>query len=291
MNDKSNKTPHSEQSADMHIDIKKAIISILKCAVFILLWRLCVTTVNLVHQYINIAADAERYKEILIQNQGILIITAALMFFIAVFAIYAATGNRISDFLPVKKSKPIHFIAAVVLGVSLQCTIRMTVSFFSNGSILENLSDSFGMDSNTLWINILSIGIMVPLLEETLYRGLIFLRLKKTIKIPLAALISSIIFALSHTHIIAMIYSFIIGMLFSIILARRNNILLVITSHAFFNLSSFIAAYAVPSGYIPNFIVYIIYVVAVQGAAVILIKNSNTDKQQTAERINKNEAL
>ena len=105
-------------------------------------------------------------------------------------------------------------------------------------SVLESYSQSTeGMVSGTLIIMLVSIVIVVPIVEEIIFRGLILSRLNKAMNTVLALIISSLIFAVLHGHVLWMAYAFVLGILFGIIAIKMDSILPTIIFHMSFNLA------------------------------------------------------
>lgn len=92
---------------------------------------------------------------------------------------------------------------------------------------------------------IISAGILVPIAEEIIFRGLILSRLKRAMKNVPALIISSLLFASIHLHVLWASYVFMLGLILGIIALKTVSIVPSIIIHMTFNIAgSFI-------GYIP----------------------------------------
>ena len=67
-------------------------------------------------------------------------------------------------------------------------------------------------------------GIIAPAAEEMIFRWLIYLRLRDWLKMPVAAVISGLIFGIYHGNIVQGIYASILGTAFAWILEMSGNI-------------------------------------------------------------------
>lgn len=65
--------------------------------------------------------------------------------------------------------------------------------------------------SASLLVGLLCYGILIPIAEEILFRGIIYNHLKKSMKLPMAILISSAMFGFYHMNTIQGVYAFAIG--------------------------------------------------------------------------------
>lgn len=86
----------------------------------------------------------------------------------------------------------------------------------------ENLIESYNQsiqwtNEGSILFELLSIGILGPISEEILFRGLMFACLEKAAGRKYAIVVSSLIFALSHGHLVQMSYAFVLGILFALL--------------------------------------------------------------------------
>lgn len=66
--------------------------------------------------------------------------------------------------------------------------------------------------SPPLWLQIIAIGLVIPLAEELVFRGLGFARLRDGQGFWRAAILSSLIFGLYHGNVVQFVYAFILGL-------------------------------------------------------------------------------
>ena len=91
-----------------------------------------------------------------------------------------------------------------------------------------------------LWLLILCMGILAPIAEETVFRWLIYLRLRDTFSILTAALVSSVFFGIYHGNIMQGIYAGILGMFFALALEMTGNIWSCVILHMSANIFSLV---------------------------------------------------
>lgn len=113
------------------------------------------------------------------------------------------------DKLPVWK-----YVYTVLLGVTAGIALN-NILILSN---LRSISASYQATSENLYsasffVEILGLGLIIPVLEEYLYRGVIFRRLRDLIDAKKAILFSALIFAVIHGNIVQFLYAFIFGIL------------------------------------------------------------------------------
>ena len=119
------------------------------------------------------------------------------------------------------------------------------VAIFSNldifyGSLYPDYVPIMGMTPNsydpyTFFVEVLSSIIFAPIIEELIFRGILFNRLKIRIGIIAAMIISSAIFAIAH-EFVGIISAFLFGMCMCVIYLKTDNILMSMSIHFLNNL-------------------------------------------------------
>src|SRR5699024_12227782 len=74
---------------------------------------------------------------------------------------------------------------------------------------------SAGLYASPVIIEVIGLGVIVPVLEECLYRGVIFRRIRDMVDARKAILFSALIFAVVHGNIVQFLYAFVFGLLLS----------------------------------------------------------------------------
>lgn len=91
---------------------------------------------------------------------------------------------------------------------------------------------------------ILYSGILIPILEEWLFRGLLFRVVRKWLPFPWAMLISALAFGVYHGNLVQLVYAGICGMLLAYLCEKHDSILAPIWSHMAMNLTSIVLTQA-----------------------------------------------
>ena len=95
--------------------------------------------------------------------------------------------------------------------------------------------------------------IVAPVMEEIMYRGVIFNRLNSWMPTWVAVLISSALFGVMHLNFYQGVFAFLAGILFCVLYVRYRNMWIAIIAHAAFNLAAWIFNMATEAGaYIPT---------------------------------------
>lgn len=121
-----------------------------------------------------------------------------------------------------QKGKPVWFyVLAFGSGVLASClgSLLMQVSgaadFFSN-AVQEELF------AGNIWVQLLGMGFVTPSVEELIFRGLFYQRLRESLPRGYAAAITALIFALWHQNPLQMLYAFPMGLLLQFFYCKEN---------------------------------------------------------------------
>lgn len=159
---------------------------------------------------------------------------------------------------------------AVGLGVALVLFISFGFSLLPE-SLLESYNQFSGMLMGELTVtSIIYTVIAAPIVEEIIFRGLILSRLRKSMPLPIAIIISSLFFALAHGQLLWMTYAFILGCVLAIVDVKTDTIAISVIIHMLFNLLGMSSSIWAPK---PSAVLYIILtVVGVLGTILILVR-------------------
>ena len=95
--------------------------------------------------------------------------------------------------------------------------------------------------SSPLPLQIIVLGILVPVNEELVFRGLLFKRLRERATYMQAALYSAVVFGLMHVNMVQMLYGFILGMMLAYLYEKYGSVKAPIAAHMAMNLLSVLA--------------------------------------------------
>lgn len=93
-------------------------------------------------------------------------------------------------------------------------------------------------DGQSIIVLCITVGILAPIAEEILFRGLVFKRLQDYTGNGWAVLISGLLFGIYHENMIQFVYAGLLGFAFAMLMCRTDSLKVVITAHAAANLWS-----------------------------------------------------
>lgn len=125
------------------------------------------------------------------------------------------------------------------LGISLGLCLSVLASMIGiteQDEAFKQVSELIG--SQPLWIKIASAGIIIPIQEELMFRGLIYKNIEQRYDIKKATFISSLMFGVMHMNLSQGIFAFLMGIVLAFIYQKTRNIYACIVFHCSTNLFS-----------------------------------------------------
>lgn len=134
-----------------------------------------------------------------------------------------------------------------IIGISAAMCIGLN-NLIAIGN-LSQFSDSYEETAKAFYsagfgIQILCLGILIPICEELVFRGLVFRRLREETAFLQAGLYSSAIFGVLHMNIVQMLYGFVVGMMLAYLYEKYGSLKAPVLAHVVMNVVSiFITKY------------------------------------------------
>ena len=123
---------------------------------------------------------------------------------------------------------------AMMLGNSLSNSVIIFIQNLSGQTLTNPVTEMVGQSS--IWIDIVFVAILVPILEEVLFRKILCERL-----LPLgegyAIVLSAAIFGLSHGNFFQFFYAFFVGLVFGLIYVKTGKLIYTVLYHCILNFS------------------------------------------------------
>ena len=147
---------------------------------------------------------------------------------------------------------------------------------------------SSGMSSLTsypFWLALLVNAILIPILEEVVFRGYLFSRLGKAMPAVVAAVISSVVFGLCHGGLVWAIWAGITGLIICVVRVKSGSIIPGIVFHIIMNTYGMVVSYFPVLEKLNNTGMYILTAVggillAVYIAGILTDKGSSKEKAE-----------
>lgn len=139
---------------------------------------------------------------------------------------------------------PITSIILIAIGICACIGVNM---FFELTGLKILRSDdakqvSQALYSDSLWLQILAVGIVAPIAEELLFRGILYRRMRTWLNVLPASIIALVIFAAVHGNLLQALYAFLLGTLLIWAYEHFANLIAPILLHISANLISILAS-------------------------------------------------
>ena len=170
-------------------------------------------------------------------EHSMLILLVTNLICIAVFVpIWLRTRKRADPF---ENDKPALACLLVVGLFAAYNIIQMMV--FALTDVMKYFPDYEGVTemlvTDSFWIQLLSIGLVAPVAEELVFRGILITRMR-WLPAWAAVLVQGVLFGLVHMNLFQGLYAFVAGILLGLIFVKFRSIIIVIAGHMAFNISS-----------------------------------------------------
>jgi len=157
----------------------------------------------------------------------------------------------------------LNFVLIAIIGIS-----GIIQYFPSHDEVTQMLT------TGSFLVQILALGIVGPIVEELLCRGIVLNRLCSWMPKWAAVLISSLLFGVIHFNLFQGIYAFFMGIVLSVLYLRYRNIWVAIIAHIAFNMGNIMlrAILETVGAYGIYVVILLLLSVAVSIGSIIVLK-------------------
>lgn len=140
----------------------------------------------------------------------------------------------------IKGRAPVWKFLAIPVIAAAMCLGLNNLILLSN---LSSYSESYEETIEILYqpsfgVQLVCLGILMPVCEELTYRGLMYRRMRKDMGFLQGALYSSLIFAVTHGNLVQMLYGFAMGMMLSCVYEKYGSVIAPVLAHVTANIVS-----------------------------------------------------
>lgn len=186
---------------------------------------------------------AEKLMEIVLKYQvEILAVGALCTIPLTVFLFHADRKRERTLQIPLNKKAGIFKYAEIIgIGIAvcigLNCLIFMTNLAFSSSSY-QQTSEVFY--SAGVPVQIICLGIIIPVAEELMFRGVLYKRYREQGGFMKSALYSTLLFSIIHGNMVQFLYTFALGLLLCYVYEKFGSFKAPVVLHIVVNLVSLI---------------------------------------------------
>ena len=199
---------------------------------------------------------------------------------------YSSFAERV-DIKPFNR-KAVSYIICIAISaifiVNVVITAAEVLKLLPQSWITQMEQNSSMIVSGSPAMQILCVGIIGPIAEEVLFRGLILGGLSKTCNKWLAIIASAIVFGVVHGHPIGIIYATCLGILIGWIFCKTGSLLSVILFHIAYNLMSLYTPQMSTTAFLfitaMSFVVFVVCIVNIARLPKYTPKNKKKDDDE-----------
>jgi len=162
------------------------------------------------------------------------------------YLLYRARRHELPIFVRLGNLHPVSVPVLVVLGLSVNVVIEALLLILSETELLKKLFENYNqlagfITGGNFVVSLIAVGVVGPVFEEILFRGLVFGELRKIATVRLALVIQALIFGIYHIDPIQGTYAVLIGLLLGYVYYRSSSIVAPMIVHVTINTSSVVA--------------------------------------------------
>ncbi len=183
-------------------------------------------------------ALTEKIYEIINRFSVHLTLLSGILTLVTLFVIFKARGKSLIRDVKITRLKPSQGITLFTLGAALNVFVSLVMSIipFPATWMDQYIESSSALIEGNIVIILLTTVVAAPLVEEIVFRGLCYTRLKQGLPMLAAMLISAWGFGLVHGTIVWFIYASIFGFLLAWVYEKYRSLSASILMHFGFNL-------------------------------------------------------
>jgi membrane protease YdiL (CAAX protease family) len=193
-----------------------------------------------------------------INSKVLLIIFITMIIFIPVFYKVYKKYKKENNF------KIKNIFIPVVLGITISLIYNISVYNLNN---VIHFTNMFELSKLPIMVQIISSGICGPILEEFIFRGIVYNKLKTFNKKMTAIILTSIIFGIVHSNIINGIYAFGVSFILIYLYEKYKTLKVPIIMHIFLNTTIILMLPLI----IKNYIAFNLYLLVMSIIILIII--------------------
>ncbi len=194
-----------------------------------------------------------------INSKTLLIIFISMLIFVPIF--YSVFKKyKLRNKFNIK-----NIFIPILFGISISLIYNITL--FNVNSVFK-FTDKFEPNSLPIIVQIISSGICGPILEELVFRGIVYNKLKSFNKPITAMIICSVLFGLMHMDVVNAIYAFGVSFILIYIYEKYKTLKAPIIMHIFLN-STIILMFNL---IIKNYVIFNVYLLIVSICILLILK-------------------
>lgn len=153
------------------------------------------------------------------------------------FAFFALRKKNLLSEINASPIPALTYVPLSIMGMCFAVLITFALDILPiSEEVWEEYNQSASMIDSAGLIPMLSTVIFAPIAEETVFRGLVYTRLKRAMPAWVAAILQAAVFGALHGQILWVAYAFVMGLVLAAIVESTGSLFAGIAVHICFNL-------------------------------------------------------
>ncbi len=209
----------------------------------------------------TMAAMTEELTVAILDQAMLMTVIAGVLALLVYWIIFLVRKKNFLQEVGIRKVSVNGILPIVLLGMSFNIITTMVVSYvpWPQAWMDSYMASSSMIDTSLIaWIGAV---IMAPVVEEIVFRGFIYGRLKKAFPMMVAAVISALAFGAMHGTLIWLIYTFVFGMVLVWVYEKYQSLAACILLHMAYNLVGMLLSYLPEEASVVVIVLFVISIV------------------------------
>ena len=209
-------------------------------------------------EYISTLEYQEKLNDYISSKTLLIVLITAIIFIPLLYRVFKKYKTK-------NNFKFKNIFIPIAFGISISLIYNITLFHLNN---LFYFTSNFEVSNIPIIVQIICSGILGPILEEIVFRGIVYNKLKTFNKPIISIILTSIIFALFHSDIINAIYAFGVSFILIYLYEKYKTLKAPILMHIFLNTTIILMLNLI----IKNFIIFNLYLLIVSIITLLILK-------------------
>lgn len=135
-----------------------------------------------------------------------------------------------------------RFVVIAVMGIFACVAFNNLIILSSISTVSQGYQETSRLVyQSPFLVQMLGLGILVPVAEELVYRGLLFKRMRQNMPFKTAMIFSALIFGVIHGNLVQFIYAGVLGLALAYLYEKTNSLKAPVILHVAMNITSVLA--------------------------------------------------
>lgn len=218
---------------------------------------------------------------------NVFLLVSSIVTIFTLILIYKIKKRNYKRDLQLIKTNNTNIIFAIILGASCWLFNSGALSLVEEAGIFSKQFEYMNeilapISQGSIIISIITVGIVAPIAEELLFRGVIYNTLNRKISIKWTIIIQAIFFGVFHGNLIQGLYATLLGVIFGYVTYKTKSLWPAITMHIVNNLVATIVSYLI-GDYLISTLGYVLFmVIGIIGivSLILLIRRKNLNNEE-----------